>query len=128
MAGFLSYGVCKPIIRARDKELLEGKRADISLGLLKDGKFVVVELKHFPEFEPIKNDIEKLLEYVRSKAVFGFFGMIADSKYSYEKKINLKDFGIQEEGEHSFYEWSLIESPHSKIKLETLLVGIRGHE
>lgn len=115
-------------ITVEDKEILEGKRADISLGLLKDGKFVGVELKRFPDFESIKDDIKKLSEFVKNKVIFTFFGMIANSKYNYKKNINLESLGIQQEGDNSFYEWSLIEPPTAKIKLETLLVGIRGHE
>ena len=115
-------------ITAEDKEIMEGKRADISLGLLEDGRFVVIELKLFPEYEPVKEDIERLLGYVRSKAVFGFFGMIANSRYDYEKKIDLEALGIQKEGEHSFYEWSLVQPPNEEMKLVTLLVGLRGHE
>ncbi|MDH5743164.1 MAG: hypothetical protein OEZ52_06445 [Candidatus Aminicenantes bacterium] len=115
-------------ITAEDKEILEGKRADISLGLLEDGRFVVIELKLFPEYEPVKEDIEKLLRYVRSNAVFGFFGMIANSEYDYERKIDLEALGIQKEGEHFFYEWSLIQPPNDERKLVTLLVGLRGHE
>lgn len=112
-------------ITTEDREIMEGKRADISLGLLEDGRFVVIELKTFPEYEPVKEDIEKLLRYVRSKTVFGFFGMIANSRYDYEKKIDLEALGIQQEGEHSFYEWSLVQPPNEEIKLETLLVGLR---
>ena len=115
-------------ITTEDREIIEGKRADISLGLLEDGRFVVIELKCFPEYESIKEDIEKLLGYVRRKAVFGFFGMIANSKYDYEKKIDLEALGIQKEGEHSFYEWSLVQPPNKEIKLLTLLVGLRGHQ
>jgi len=59
------------------------------------------------------------------KLFFSFFGMVANSKHDYEKNINLEALGIQKEGEHSFYEWSLAQPPHSKVKLKTLLVGIR---
>ena len=115
-------------ITTEDRDIMKGKIADISLGLLEDGRFVVIELKLFPEYEPVKEDIEKLLRYVRSNAVFGFFGMIANSEYDYERKIDLEALGIQKEGEHFFYEWSLVQPPNDERKLVTLLVGLRGHE
>ena len=115
-------------ITTEDREIMKGKRADISLGLLEDGRFVVIELKCFSEYEPVKDDIKKLLKYVRSNAVFGFFGMIANSRYDYERKIDLEALGIQKDGEHYFYEWSLVQPPNDERKLVTLLVGLRGHE
>lgn len=125
-------------IFAEDKEIIKGTRADIALGWLEDGKFVAIELKHFPSLEGIKADIKRLQEFVKSRAVFGFFAMIGNSKFEYKKNLNLKDLGIKlelsepleatldfnGEGEKSFYQWKLVKFPAAQRPLETLLVGI----
>jgi len=125
-------------IFAEDKEISKGTRADIALGWLEDGRFVAIELKHFPSLEGIRADIKRLQGFVKSRAVFGFFAMIGDSKNEYQKYLNLKDLGIQQEirepdeatinfkgeGEKSFYQWKLVKFPAAQRPLETLLVGI----
>ncbi|MEM2146869.1 MAG: hypothetical protein QW279_16010 [Candidatus Jordarchaeaceae archaeon] len=124
-------------IFAEDKEIFEGRKADLALGWLEDGRFVAIELKHGPSIEGIRMDIEKLQKFVKSRAIFGFFAMIGNSKYEYQKYLNLKDLGIQlelreplkatlafKDGEKSFYQWRLIKAPFLSVQLETLLVGI----
>jgi hypothetical protein len=124
-------------IFAEDREIFEGRKADLALGWLEDGRFVAIELKHCPSLEGIREDIKKLQEFVKSRAIFGFFAMIGDSKYEYQKYLNLKDLGIQlelrepleatlaeKDGEKSFYQWHLVKFPSAQRPFETLLVGI----
>jgi hypothetical protein len=126
-------------IFAEDKEIVKGARADLALGWLEDGKFVAVELKHFPSREGIRRDIKKLQGYVENRAVlFCFFAMIGDSKNEYQKYLNLKDMGIKQEilatdkaamvfkkeGEKSFFQWKVVKFLAFERPLETLLVGI----
>lgn len=86
-------------ITVEDKEVQKGKRADITLGFLEDKlkRFVVVELKHFPDDVSITEDLTKLHEFVKTHTIHGFFGMIGSSKYGYRQKINLKRLGIGED-------------------------------
>jgi len=111
-------------IFAEDREITKGKRADISLGKLEDGRFVVVELKSFPEYQPVENDIKKLLEYVNKNVMYGYFGMIAYRKYNYKENIDLDCLGILEDSQHSFYEWHEMDLSYLDEKIETLLVGM----
>ena len=114
-------------ITAEDKEILEGKRADLTLGLLEDGRFVVIELKCFPkDIELVKNDLIKLRDFIKSRVVYGFFAMIGNSKYAYEKKLDLESLCVEKDDEYSFYEWRIIKHPIQKISLETLIVGLEA--
>jgi len=123
-------------IFVQDKEIFEGRKADLALGWLDDGRFVAVELKHEPEFEGIRKDIKKLQEFVKSRAIFGFFAMIGDSKQEYQKYLDLKDLGIELElrepleatltedgGAKSFYQWRTVKFPSVQRPFETLLIG-----
>ena len=111
-------------ITAEDKEILEGKRADLTLGLLEDGRFATVEIKHFPSVDSIKNDLRKLRDFVESQVIYGFFAMIGNSKYTYEQRVDLKSLGVERDGKYSFYEWRTIKPPYSDISIDTLIVGL----
>jgi len=111
-------------ITAEDKEILDGKRADLTLGLLPDGRFVIIEMKHFPNVNSIKKDIKKLRQFIKSHVIYGFFAMIGNSEYAYEQKVNLESLGIKRAGKESFYEWHTLKPPFLDISLETLIVGL----
>jgi len=119
------------------EDIFERKKADLALGWLKDGRFVAIELKYGPKIDEIRDDIKRLQEFVKSRAMFGFFAMMGNSKYGYRKKLNLKEMGIQlelgeslkatvaeEGGVKSFYQWRLVRFPSPQPPFETLLVGI----
>jgi len=111
-------------ITAEDKEILEGRRADLTLGLLEDGRFVTIEIKYFPSVDLIKNDLRKLRDFVKSHVIYGFFAMIGNSKYTYEQKVDLESLGVEKDGKYSFYEWRMIKPPYLEISIDALIVGL----
>ena len=106
-------------ITVEDEKVMEGKRADLTLGFWEKGRFIVIEMKHFPKRDDlILEDIAKLYEFVKSHAIHGFFVMIGT------KRLDLKVYGIEEEDKHSYFKWKTIKPPYSDIPLETLIVGL----
>jgi len=105
------------------REIYEGKKADLAIGLLEEGAaFVAVELKHHPHLEGIEEDILKLREATKSKAIWGIFLMLGPETYKYQENLDLKALGIEEDGANSAFTWSKIKPKHSNKSLETLLV------
>jgi len=112
-----------PFQLSAEDEILRGKKADFSLGRV-HGRFVAVELKLFPEYEKARKDILKLREYVKEKATCGFFLMLADATGDYQRNLDLKALGIEENGAHSWFGWETIKPKHRNILLETLIVSL----
>lgn len=131
-------------IFVEDKEIIKGAIADVALGWLEDGRFVAVEVKDGPDADDIRDDVRKLQMYAKNGVLFSFFAMIGDSKYEYQKHLNLNELGIQQkkpekheikiyfgekkakESEKSFYQWKKIKPKYYDRQLETLIVGIIG--
>jgi len=122
-------GYDKPYeIFVEDKEILEGKRADLAVGWLEDARFVAVEFKRFPEIEEAREDIVKLHQAVESKATCGFFLMLADAQYRYHENLDLKALGIEEDGQYSWFNWEIIKPKHYDVLLEALIVSFFATE
>lgn len=116
-----------PYLISAEVKILEGKRPDLTLGVLDEEKpLVAVEIKCFPTDPDIRGDLNKLKKYVRNESViFSFFAMIGDSKYVNEHSLDLEKLGLEKDGKFSFYEWRALKSPYSNIPLETLIVGFK---
>lgn len=115
-----------PYLISAEVEILEGKKADLTLGVLdEENPLVAVEIKCFPtDLDVVADLIDKLGEYVgNERVIFSFFAMIGDSKYVNEHSLDLEKLGLEKDGKFSFYEWRTLKSPYSNISLETLIVG-----
>ena len=111
-------------ISVEEKEIVEGRRADLAIGWLDDGTFVAIELKHYPSIESIGEDIRKLHQITEAKAILGWFLMLGPAEYRYEEKLDLKAMGIEEDGKHSCFQWRKIKLKTIGTHLESLMVGI----
>jgi len=121
-------GFDKPYeIFAEDKEIYEGKRADLVVGLReKEGAaFLAVELKHHRTVEEIKEDILKLREAVKEKAFWGFFLMLGPETYRYRSKLDLNALDIEEDGRDSAFTWSKIKPKSREAQVEALFLFMR---
>lgn len=120
-----------PYLISAEVKILEGKRADLTLGVLNEEKpLVAVEIKCFPTDPDVVVDLrDKLSKYVRNeRAIFSFFAMIGDSKYVNENSLDLEELGFEKDGKFSFYEWRTLKPPYSNISLETLMVGFTANQ
>lgn len=121
-------------IDAEVKEIIKGKRADLSLGFLEEKILtfkaaVVVELKCYPDAELILTDIEKIREYTKGHAISSFFAMIGNPSINMEEvNQKLEEWGIKSDSKEEYYKWDTIKHPiYGGRTFVTLLVAIRGH-
>jgi len=113
-------------IFAEDREIYEGKVADLAIGLREEGRaFLAVELKHHRKVEEIEEDIRKLHEAVKDKALWGVFLMLGLETYKYQVKLDLKALGIEEDGENSAFMWTKIKPKFREFPSEALFVSMR---
>ena len=111
-------------ILIEDSGMIEGKRPDITIGLLEGGRIVAIELKHFSKTINIENDIKKLIAYSKNCALYNFFAMIGEVQFDYKGKINLENLGLERNGEFSLYEWREVDSSKLNFPIETLLIAL----
>jgi len=109
-------------ISVENKEILEGRSADLALGWTDIGSFIAVELKRFPAVEEVKEDIEKLHQATEAKAICGFFLALCDATYDYRKNLDLRALDIEENGRHSWFAWKTIKPKHLDILIDALIV------
>ena len=120
-------GFDKPYeIFAEDREIYKRKRADLAIGHLEKGQaFLAVELKYHRTVEEIQEDIQKLREAVKEKAIWGVFLMLGPETYEYQNKLDLKALCIEEHGKDTAFVWSKVKSKVPEAASEALYLFMR---